>query len=940
VAEFEICAHLWMTFVGENVFMSSIRLIRLSLSLCVCLSLATVASAQPRQEPLWPGAKYDAAIPTLRQVLGHDHGEEITPPDQIGDYLQALSKAAPTRTRLVEYARTWEGRPLWLMVIGSPNRIAKLDQVKAGLQRLADPRNLPQGEADQLVRDLPVVVWLSHGVHGNEISSADAALFEAYHLLASQGDADADTVLREALVLIDPMQNPDGRARFIFQNLQGRAAHSDPTPYNAEHDEPWPGGRSNHYLFDMNRDWFAQTQPETRGRIKLAREYWPHVTVDLHEQGGDNTYYFAPPADPLNPHITKTQIAAFDLFGRANAARFDERGWPYFIREVYDSFYPGYGESWPIFQGSIGMTYEQASARSLSFARRDDTVLTYRDGVMHHANAALVTAITAAKNRQRLLREFLEYRRTAVAEGEKSSVREYLLVPGQDPSRADLLARNLATQGIEVRRADEPIKIATRQLPAGTYIVSNAQPTGRLLRNLLDPDIKQPEEFIKRQEERRARRQADQIYDITAWSLPLLYDVEVVTSPSTIAARSTPVPMTYETPMPPRSFAAGRVGYVMPWGAAAAALTAEALQQDLRLRSVGGAFTLDGRRYALGAAIFRNAENPADLHKRLLTLAAKHGAEIVPIDTTYVESGTSLGSNDVAFLKAPRVLLAWDAPAATLSAGWSRYVLERRFNQPVTAVRVNSLARANFSDFDVIVLPSGNYAGAIGEPVLNRLKDWLRAGGTLVTMAEATRWATASNVGLLDTTTLLKDGRPDTPAPAGGGASGSGGSSSGGSGGSASAAGGAGGAGGAGSGGAGGSGAKPPFDYDRAIQPDRERPDAQPGAILRVFLDTDHWLTAGHDDQTQTMIEGNRVFAPLKLNSGRNVGIYGKKDQLIASGLVWPEGRDLLVQKSFLMHQPFGQGHVIAFAEDPNYRAFTEATMLLFMNSVLLGPAF
>ena len=213
------------------------------------------------------------------------------------------------------------------------------------------------------MRELPVVTWLSHGVHGNEISSSDAALFEAYHLLASQGDADVDTVLRESLVLIDPMQNPDGRARFIFQNLQGRAAMPDPTPYNAEHDEPWPGGRSNHYLFDMNRDWFAQTQPETRGRITLAREYWPHVTVDLHEQGGDNTYYFAPPADPLNPHITKSQVAAFELFGRANGARFDQRGWPYFIREVYDSFYPGYGESWPIFHGSIGMTYEQASAR-------------------------------------------------------------------------------------------------------------------------------------------------------------------------------------------------------------------------------------------------------------------------------------------------------------------------------------------------------------------------------------------------------------------------------------------------------------------------------------------------------------------------------------------------------------------------------------------------
>ena len=244
------------------------------LSLCLCVSVASSVSAQS-EEPLWPGAKYDPAIPTLKQVVGHDPGKEITSPDQVGQYLQALAKAAPTRTRLTEYARTWEGRPLWLMVIGSAERIATLDQVKADRKRLADPRGVVVNDADRLVRELPVVVWLVHGVHGNEISSSDAALQEAYHLLASQGDADVDLVLRDALVLIDPMQNPDGRARFLFQNLQARAMTADPAPYNAEHDEPWPGGRSNHYLFDMNRDWFAQSQPETRGRVQIFRDFYP-----------------------------------------------------------------------------------------------------------------------------------------------------------------------------------------------------------------------------------------------------------------------------------------------------------------------------------------------------------------------------------------------------------------------------------------------------------------------------------------------------------------------------------------------------------------------------------------------------------------------------------------------------------------------------------------
>jgi hypothetical protein len=825
-------------------------------------------------------------------------------------YLQALAKAAPTRTRLIEYARSWEHRPLWLMVIGSPERIAKLDEVKRDLQRLADPRGLSQGDADRLIQSLPVVTWLIHGVHGNEISSSDAALFEAYHLLAAQGDADVDTVLRESLVLIDPTQNPDGRARFVFQNLQARAADPDPVPYNAEHDEPWPGGRSNHYLFDMNRDWFAQTQPETRGRITIGREYWPHVTVDVHEQGGDANYYFAPPADPVNPHITESQRKAWELFGRANGARFDERGWPYFIREVFDAFYPGYGDSWPTFNGSIGMTYEQASARALRFKRNDGTIMTYRDGVMKHANAALVTAITAAKNRERLLREFYEYRRSAVAEGEKSASREYVLIPGQDPSRAARLAKNLATQGIEVRRAEENFTVGKRQVPAGAYIVSHAQPTGRLIRNLLDPNTDQPADFIKRQEERRAKRLNDQIYDITAWNLPMLYDVDLVTSPTALNVRSTNVPMAYDAAPQARTFAASKVAYLLPWGNAAAALAAEALQQGIRMHSVGGAFTLNGRDYPLGTAVIRVPGNPADLHQRLTALATKHGAEVVPTDTTYVESGISLGSNETAFLRAPRVLMVWDTPTSSLSAGWTRYTLERRYGQPVTIVRTASLARANFADYDVIVLPSGNYGNTIGEAVLNRMKDWLRAGGTLITIAEATRWATGNNIGLLSTTGLLKDGRPDVP-PANSGGSG------------------------------GGSGAKPEeFDYDKAIQPDRERPASQPGAILRINLETDHWLSAGHDGELFSMIEGNRVFAPLTLDNGRNVGIWAGKDRLIASGLIWPEGQDILVNKAYLMHQPWGQGHVIAFAEDANYRAMSEGTMLLFMNAVLLGPGF
>jgi hypothetical protein len=870
----------------------------------VLLALAVLASARTAvAQELWPGATYDPSIPTIKSVLGHDVGEQISTPEEIAIYLRALATAAPDRTSLFEYARTWERRPLHVLVIGSPARIARLGALKTDLQHLADPRTLSDADADRLVRDLPVVVWLMHAVHGNEISSSDAALAEAYYLLAATKDPVADAIRKDALVLIDPLENPDGRARFIVTNGLGQAATPDGEALSAEHDEGWPSGRTNHYLFDMNRDWFSRSQPETRGRETVALQYYPQVVVDLHEMGGNGTYYFAPPADPVNPYITPSQSTWLEKFGRANAARFDERGYAYFIREVYDSFYPGYGESWPMYQGAIGMTYEQASARGLALKREDGTTLTYRDGILHHFTSAITTCYTAASNREQLLRDFLAYRRSAISDGEKAPTREYVLTPGSDSTLADRLAESLASQGIEVRRAEEEFSVGTRRIAAGAYLVSNAQPSGRLLRNLLEPDVRQPEAFVKEQDRRRKKRMGDQIYDVTAWNLPDLFDVEVVSSPQALTVKTTPVVPGQLRPDTP--LAAAKVAYILPWSSGAAATIGDALRAGIKVHQASEPFTIAGRRFTAGAAIVRVAGNPTTLAETLGRLARSHGAEVVPLDTGWVDSGISLGSGEVVPLKPPRVLLAWDAPTQTLSAGWARYVLERRYGVPVTAVRVRSLDEFELKNADVLVLPQGNYSGAIGEDLLRRLKEWIRSGGTLITLGEASRWASTDKVGLIDARPEMRDGKPEgaeekdkkTAEPS------------------------------------------KPFDYDKAIQPDRERPENTPGSVLRVVLDPEHYLSSGTDGEVQVMVEGRRVFTPLRLDQGTNVGVYAKKDRLVAAGLVWDDARTQLAEKAYLVEEPTGRGRVIAFAEDPNYRAFAEASELLFINAVLLGPA-
>ena len=869
---------------------------------------AAPATPAPQGPPaaidLAPGTEYDTRIPTLKQLIGHDYGEAISTPEEIAVYFKALEGASAERMTLVEYGRSYEGRPLYVALIGQPDRIRanRLEALRASLASLADPRSGTEARDADLVRDMPVVVWMLHSVHGNEISSSEAAMAEAYHLLAARGDPKVDMILRDAVVMIDPLQNPDGRARFIASNRQGSGPQPNADPASIEHDEPWPGGRPNHYLFDLNRDWLALSQVETRARVRFGLQYPAHVVVDLHEMGGDATYYFAPPADPANPYITPRQQDWLRTFGRENARRFDARGFAYFAREVFDSFYPGYGDSWPMFHGAVSMTFEQASTRGLVFRRDDDTLLMYRDAVVHHFTAALSTVETAAANREAILRDYRAYRRSAIAEGEKAAAREYLVPPGVDPSRAKAFGDRLVEHGLEVRRLEEPVKVGAQTLPAGTLAIAAAQPAFRLLRNLMEPDIKMDETFLKEQERRRQKRLGDRIYDITAWSLPLLFDLDVVPSPSPVTSRAVnlPAPVTLSA-LPP-----AKAAYLLPWGSDTAAAVAEAARAGIRIHTAGEPFTIGSRKYDVGTAIVRVAENPPETLARLAAILARRTVEAVPLDSTWVDQGMSLGSMLVTLVKTPKVLLVWDAPAESDSAGWARYVLEQRYGVPVTVVRARSLRRVDLQRYNVLVLPAGSYGTTFGEDDVRRLRDWLTGGSVLVTIGDASRWAAGEKVGLLGTATLMRDGQPagadkDAKKPP----------------------------------------AEPgkPFDYEKAVQPDAEPPESVPGAVMRVMLDREHWLAAGLDGEVQAVVEGSRVFNPIKLDKGRNVGIYAKKERLVAGGVAWPNSVDLLAQKAFVIDQPVGRGHVIAFAEDPNFRAVSEAPELLFMNAVLLGTS-
>ena len=891
--------------------MHFIRTLATLLALC-----AASAGAAPESE-FWPGTRYDAAIPSFENVLGHAPGERIVSYRDIIDYMGALAEAAPEQLRLEVFAESWEGRELVYAAIGSKENMARLDEIGASMRRLADPRTLPKEEAESFIASLPVGVWLSYGVHGNEISSPDAGLLTAYHLLAARGSAIVEEILEHTIVFIVPTQNPDGRNRFVHNFEVAEGLEADADPLAAEHNEPWPGGRTNHYHFDMNRDWFALTQPEIRGQAAAMQQWYPLVVVDLHEMGGNSTYYFAPAAEPYNPHLTLEQKAGMEMVGRNNAHWFDEFGFDYFTREVYDAQYPGYGDSWPAFYGAVAMTYEQASARGLVTRRDDGTDLHFRDGVRHHFVASVSTAQAAARNREKLLRDFYEYRKSAIEEGEKAEVKEYIFPLRGDVSATVKLAGLLAAQGVEVKRATEPFKSGGETYETGTYVVSANQPAHRLVRNLLDVDVAMDGPFLEEQERRRAKNLPDEIYDVTAWSLPLLYNVDCVRSSSKIRGW-------FEFVLPWEGAAGSlegatpaKVAYLVPWGSQAAGrLLAAALREGLQVWSSDKTFRQGVKEYPRGTLIFKVKENPDNVADTLGRLADESGAQVFAVSDSWIDEGVNFGSENVVKLKRPHVAIAWDAPTSASSAGSARFVLERQFGYPVTVVRARSLSRADLSSFDVLILPSGNYAQTLGAGGGKRLKAWVERGGTLIAIGGAVSYLTSEDVGLLSIK-QENNARGTDDAPSKKGKNGDDEDSN----------------------RVDGSLIENAEDFEKAIQAEEELPDAVSGVLLKAESDRDHWLTAGVAESLYVLVQGRAIFSPVTLDNGVNAVRYAGPDEVLASGYLWEENRKQLAYKPFVVVEPHARGLVVAFTADPNFRAYMDGLNVLFLNAVFRGPA-
>jgi hypothetical protein len=842
-------------------------------------------------------------LPKPEVILGYETGESYA---DYGEFLSLLETYAAKSDRLKVFPSglTNERRPMHVLAISSPRNLARLDKIKAANQRLADGRlSLSEVERDRLIAKQPIIVWLGYNIHGDEAAGTEAAMRVIYELLDSRSKA-VERWLDEAVILINPCQNPDGRERFVtWARAHGRGR---PETFAWEKENPWNvSGRLNHYYFDLNRDMVSMSQVESQHSGAAFLTWLPQVAADHH---GETTEYFFPPAAlPINPNLpAESNERWMDIFGQGLAAAFDRQSWMYYVRDQFDLFYPGYWDSWPALQGATGMTFETtAGGKEGTRLRRDDgTITTLRTAIAKHFTASLATIDTAVIHREARLRDFRNHFVSASNLPKNGDLRRVFLTDA-DAERRDQLGRVLLQHGLEVQVLKSSIEVPDALnymggeaephiLPAGTWVIDLAQPKGHLARALLEPHTPVDEAFLQRQVDKNTRNASRgenaptdglEFYDITAWTLPLMYGVEAFMS-----ADSSVLPVEFLARVPvdegtlPTHDA--KSAYVIPVGSdSAQQIVFDLLAEGYRVGTAVPPFDAGGRAFAGGSFIVRVERNPAELHRRIRELATARGADVVAVDTAFSMQGiTGIGSESVFALPAPKILVATGDGVNPSSYGAISFLFEKTFEIDFVPVAVSRIESVDLSEFNVVIFPSGaaeKYGKILGVAAKAKLKTWVQAGGTMICLGGAIEMVIDSGE---DWTSVKR--------------------------------------------------VEPVEDDGGGVEKTRWQ---VPGALLRTALDFDHFLSFGYtSDQLPFWVDTDVFFTASE--TGTNVLTF-TEESLWLSGVVWPDNTERLIAgTAAVVDEPLGDGHVILFSDEPGYRSLWHGTTRMLLNAILYGP--
>lgn len=799
-------------------------------------------------------------ISSPESVLGYELGTKFSRHHQVTSYFETVAKELPEQMLLETYGHTYEGRPLYLATISSAKNIKQLETIRQ--QHL---QNAGLKEGTSKTPEI-AIVWLSYNVHGNEASSSEAAINTLYKLLTEHQE-----YLENTVIIMDPCVNPDGRDRYANWYNQVAAQPHNADPQALEHHEPWPSGRPNHYLFDLNRDWAWATQIETQSRLKVYNQWMPHIHVDFHEQGIDNPYYFAPGAEPYHNIITDWQRNFQIEIGKNNAKHFDSEGWLYFTGESFDLLYPSYGDTYPTYMGAIGMTYEQAGhgRAGLGIITEEGHELTLKDRIAHHTMSGLSTIEMAVKHAKSLNTEFntffknqnLEYK-SFVLKGNEDNISALTTLLDQHEIQYGYAKGSKITGYDYQTRSKKSMQTSSRDL-----VISTQQAKGKMVSVLFEPHT-----FL-----------SDSLtYDITAWSLPYAYGLEAIASTTEIAHQVKVSDYTSPT------IDSQAIGYISSWHSFKdATFLADLYQNGFKVRSSSKPFATQQseKDYERGSLIIlkRDHKDQADFETKLIALAQKHQRTLEPVSSGFSKSGPDFGSPDISLLKAPKIAVLAGSEVSNLAYGEVWHFFEQQLSYPFTAISTETFDRTNWDTYTVIIIPNGNYKTLLNEAQRSKLRTWIQKGGRLIAMENAlVSFADQDGFGL---TAKKESEEPQSSVT------------------------------------------HTPYD-----QQDREYIKHYiSGSMFLSQLDSTHPLAFGYSKSYVSLKIGTGAYELLE--RGSNVAYLGKTPTPVA-GFAGHEALKKLDNTLVFGTERIGKGSIVYLVDNPIFRGFWENGKLFFANAL------
>ncbi|MGK0385766.1 MAG: hypothetical protein ACI849_000371 [Patiriisocius sp.] len=798
-----------------------------------------------------------AQLQSPSEFLGYEIGTQFTRHADVVNYFEHVA-ANSTMVNYDAYGKTNERRTLTYAVVSSAENITNVDQIR---QDNLKNTGIMEGTASPE----KAIVWLSYNVHGNEASSTEAAMATVYELITKK-----QAWLENTVVIIDPCVNPDGRDRYANWFNQVKS-----TPYNkaqdaAEHDEPWPGGRPNHYLFDLNRDWAWATQIETQERLKIYNQWMPHIHVDFHEQGINEPYYFAPAAEPFHEIISDFQRDFQTQIGKNHARYFDQKGWLFFTRERFDLLYPSYGDTYPTFMGAIGMTYEQAGhgRAGLGIDTDEGYELTLVDRVAHHTTTGLSTVEMGSENAAQLNTEFKKF-----FINKDLKYKSYVMQghPDKIAALTQLLDKHEIGYGYGSGGNASGYNYTTTSKgslnTSGALIVSTNQPKGKMIKALFEPKAKLSEPLT---------------YDITAWSVPYAYGLETIASENLISASGT---RASNSTLNNNITAAG---YIATWNSMKdASFLAALLQNKINVRFTEKKLRFGGKDFDRGSLVITKSDNRSnpEFNQTLNDLANVHGRTLFASNTTFGDTRTDMGSPDIKMINAPKIAILKGDGVSSLSYGATWHFFETQLQYPLTHIDTRSMSMSKMARYNVLVLPEGRYGKLLNDNNIKDLKKWIRSGGKVIAIGAAGRsFLNKKGFDLKNNEAEEEEDKEEK-------------------------------------------GNLTPYDQ-------RERENVTnfiTGSIYKLKLDPSHPLAYGYGDTYYSLKQGSTSFQFME--NGYNVG-YIKGDAESVSGFSGETAKAKLKNSMVFGEARMGAGSVVYLSDNVLFRSFWENGKLFFANAI------